>query len=186
MILTDVLSFVLPALTVLGIITTISRRRPSSVRHGVIGSAHVVSVDTRNRLADSPQGFCTMNLVVSGPGIQPTAVLYEQSIFTHTWPEPEMELPCVFDPKKIKDVVIDWDAIPDPAELARKRAYELQQRMRGVAVAATEPVTNPASPAGTVVASLEQLADLRDRGEVSESEYAVQKQHILYSMQSGG
>ena len=71
---------------------------------------------------------CSMDGVVSAPGIAPTAV-HHVSLLTPTakWPQPGQELPVMIERTAPDRLKIRWDRIPSTAETARLLAEQQAQ-----------------------------------------------------------
>lgn len=89
---------------------------------------------------------CTMDGVVSGPGIDPVSV-HHTSMVTPTakWPYPGMVLPVTVDHDHPDRLKINWGAVPDSRDVARQMAADTAHQMATGAPAATDqPVAVPA------------------------------------------
>jgi hypothetical protein len=83
---------------------------------------------------------CTMDGVVTAPGIPPTAV-HHVSLLTPTakWPQPGQELPVTIEAGKPDRLKIHWDQVPSAAQIARSLAEQ--------EAAAQRSADTPADPA---------------------------------------
>ena len=80
---------------------------------------------------------CTMDGVVTAPGMTPTAV-HHVSLLTPTakWPQPGQELPVTIERANPSRLKIHWDQIPSTAQTARALA---QQQAAEAAAGGTQP-----------------------------------------------
>jgi hypothetical protein len=71
--------------------------------------------------------------VVSGPGIEPTAVEHHCTVPARRCPESGQEVPVTVDRADPTRIVIEWDRVPvrDPLARARDEAEALADSMRG-------------------------------------------------------
>ncbi|UFS58950.1 hypothetical protein [Subtercola endophyticus] len=114
-----------------GVIIFFSRRTANAkpMKNGVMGTAEVISVSmpyTSSALMTN----CSMDLVISGPGIQATAVKFSSIVNTRDRPSPGQKLPVSVNPADPRKYVILWGQLPDKKKLARdyaeKRASDLR------------------------------------------------------------
>ena len=84
---------------------------------------------------------CSMDGVVTAPGVQPTSV-HHVSLLTPTskWPQPGSTLPVTIDRRDPSKLKIRWDAVPSNAQVARSLADEQARRMATGAPAAETTV----------------------------------------------
>lgn len=101
------------------------------VREGIPGTAQVVSAEGYD-----PQSIyqrCTLQLVVSAPGLAPTAVEHRSTVHRRKWPEPGTTLPVSVDPADPAGpgrLAVLWDQVPDRRDVLRARAAEVAETMR--------------------------------------------------------
>lgn len=134
---------------------------------GVAGSARVLAVtDTGATLNDHP--VCEVQLEVTVPGQGPYATTIRQAIPRMQAPmlQPGTTLPVKVDPADRDSVIMDWQAQGDQAMALAG------QTMQGAGAAGATGGQDP-------VARLERLQALKDKGLLSEAEFAAQKQRIL-------
>ena len=131
---------------------------------GVPGTARVLAVtDTGATLNDHP--VCEVQLEVTVPGQAPYATTIKQAIPRMQAPmlQPGTSLAVKVDPADRDVVVLDWQSQGEQA-----MALAGQATGGGGAGAAQDPV-----------ARLERLQALKDKGLLTEAEFAAQKQRIL-------
>lgn len=113
------------------------RRR---IKDGVEGQAQIVS-------SSSPHGsnghaalkMCTINLVITAPGIPAFSAEHTQLCRTARWPYAGTVLPVTVSRSDPSRYEIDFDAIPDHRETARQRAEQQAAMLRGEAPASGVP-----------------------------------------------
>lgn len=90
---------------------------------------------------------CSMEGVLSGPGLAPTAVRHSTlTAPTEKWPEPGDTLPVTFDRDRPDRLKIRWDRMPSNRERAHAAAEQQAQAM--ARQAATDQVPTGQAPAG--------------------------------------
>jgi Short C-terminal domain len=105
-------------------------------KDGVRGTAQVVSSTAHGGRATHQT--CRLNLVVQAEGMQPYSVEHAQICPASKWPHPGSVLPVVVSRKDPSNLKIDFDAMPDAADVARQRAEQQAAMMRnGGATGAT-------------------------------------------------
>lgn len=72
---------------------------------------------------------CTMNIVVSAPGLEAVAIEKTQLMRAAKWPRPGMTLPAKIDPENPAGAEIDFGAIPKGRDAARDAAEQMAAMM---------------------------------------------------------
>jgi Short C-terminal domain len=190
----------------------------------VDGTAQIVSCTGYH---EGAMQNCRMQLVLSGEGVEPTAVEHSALIHNRRWPHPGMTLPAKIDRANPKKFKVDFKAIPDSRESAQGSAEAMAAAMRGegggaggaagmgaggaqvinlsggdlsqlsdeqrqkLAALGIDPTALGAgasaaaggqpAPAGgdDTLEKLQKLADLRDRGALTDAEFADEKKKLL-------
>lgn len=106
------------------------RRKP---KDGVRGTAHVVSSTAHG--ARAAYQNCRLNLVVQAEGMQPYSVEHSQMCPASKWPQPGTVVPVVVSRKDPTHLKIDFDAMPDAADVARQRAEQQAAMLRNLGAA---------------------------------------------------
>ena len=166
-----------------------SKRMSQPVR----GTAQVVSATMPAE--DATSANCTLNLVVSAEGLEPTAVEHTAMAKTKRWPGPGMTLPVTVDLADPSRLKIRWDEVQTNRESAQQQAEQIAEMMRGgagatgqgagmdlgaaiqQAAAAAGQQANPA--ADDVAGQIEKLSQLHDSGSLSDEEFADAKRKVL-------
>lgn len=94
----------------------------------VDGTAQIVSCTGYH---EGAMQNCRMQLVLSGEGVEPTAVEHSALIHNRRWPHPGMTLPARIDRANPKRFKVDFKAIPDSRESAQGSAEAMAAAMRG-------------------------------------------------------
>jgi hypothetical protein len=96
---------------------------------------------------------CTMDGVVSGPGIDPVSV-HHTSLVTPTakWPYPGVVLPVIADRQHPDRLKISWGSVPNSRDVARSLAAQEAQRMADTG--------NQGASSGTAGGTPTTMADL--------------------------
>jgi hypothetical protein len=95
---------------------------------------------------------CTMDGVVSAPGIDPVSV-HHTSLVTPTakWPYPGVVLPVTVDREHPERLKIQWDAVPSSRDVARAMAAQEAQRMAaGTGTASSSTSADASAAAGAL------------------------------------
>lgn len=106
-------------------------RRTKPVRKAVAGTAQVVSVE--GFVPESVYQRCELQLVVSAPGLAPTAVEHRSTVHRRQWPAPGTTLPVsvdLADPAGRGGLVVLWDQVPDSRDVRRAEAEAAAEAMR--------------------------------------------------------
>jgi hypothetical protein len=93
----------------------------------VQGTAQVVSATMPAE--DSTSSNCSMSLVVSAEGMEPTAVEHPAMAKTKRWPSPGMTLPVTVDLADSTRLKIHWDEVPTHRESAQQQAEQIAEMM---------------------------------------------------------
>src|SRR5688500_12912532 len=107
-----------------------SKRMAQPVR----GSAQVVSASMPPYNATSSN--CSLHLVVSAEGLEPTPVEHTAMASVKRWPTPGMTVPVTVDLADPTRLTIDWDDVPTGEETAMQQAEQMAEMMKGAAGAA--------------------------------------------------
>jgi hypothetical protein len=73
---------------------------------------------------------CALSGVVSGEGLEPTAVEHRCTAPTRKWPRPGGELPVVVDRAEPSRLSVQWDGLPTHNEIAAEMTQRLAAQMR--------------------------------------------------------
>ena len=166
-----------------------SKRMSQPVR----GTAQVVSASMPPY--DSTSANCSMSLVVSAEGLEPTPVEHTAMASVKRWPTPGATLPVtldVADPTRLK---IHWDDVPTGDQSAMQQAEQMAEMMKGGAGATAQgagmdlsaAIQQAAAAAGQqakpaaddVAGQIEKLSRLHDSGSLSDTEFADAKRKLL-------
>lgn len=123
-------------------------------KDGVRGTAHVVSSTAHSGRATYQS--CRLNLVVQVEGMQAYSVEHSQICPANKWPRPGSVVPVVVSRKHPSTLKIDFDAVPDQADVARQMAEQQAEMLRnagsaGSATIATAATGAMGSPQVTIV-----------------------------------
>ena len=110
-------------------------------RNGLRGTAQVVSSTAYAGRAVSQS--CRLNLVVQVEGMEPYSIEHGQLCPAKKWPYPGSTVPVVVDRGDPSKLRIDFDAMPDSADVARQMA-ERQAAMLRTTAGATGGAANAA------------------------------------------
>jgi Short C-terminal domain len=160
------------------------------------GTAQVVSASMPPYNATSSN--CSMHLVVSAEGLEPTPVEHSAMASVKRWPTPGMTLPVTVDLADPTRLKIDWDDVPTGDQSAMQQAEQMAEMMKGGAgptagtdvsaaiqqaqamQAAAGGAGQQAKPAADDVAEqIEKLSRLHDSGSLSDEEFADAKRKLL-------
>ncbi len=136
----------------MGIFAKFSEAR---MKDPVDGTAKVVAIDSPS--ADATSSNYSMDCVVSGPGIEPTAVHHTGgSAPTDRWPSAGDEIPIVIDRKNPSHFVVEWKKLPRWQDKSKLDAEALAAQMRagtdGTVAAPVVEATPPIVSAADVLA----------------------------------
>lgn len=106
-----------------------SRLKAARMRDPIRGDAQVVAASGYH--GDATWQSCSLSLVVSADGVPPTAVEWSGLARGKKWPSAGMVLPVTVDRADPQSLKIEWDDVPDSADLARQSAEGLAAMMRG-------------------------------------------------------
>jgi len=158
----------------------------------VPGTAQVVS--STMPAESSSSSNCSMSLVVSAEGMEPTAVEHTAMAKTKRWPSPGMNLPVTVDLADPTRLKIHWDQVQTNRESAQQQAEQIAEMMKGGAGAtaqgagmdlsaamqqAAAAAGQQAVPADDMAGQLEKLSRLHDSGSLSDVEFADAKRKLL-------
>ncbi|AIY18178.1 hypothetical protein GUY44_24015 [Pimelobacter simplex] len=113
----------------MGLRTFFRRTKPG--RPAVAGTAQVVSV--AGFVPESVYQRCELQLVVSAPGLAPTAVEHRSTVHRSKWPAPGATLPVSVDPADPAGrggLAVRWDEVPAARDLRRAEAEAAAEAMR--------------------------------------------------------
>ena len=165
-----------------------SKRMSQPVR----GTAQVVSASMPPY--DATSANCSMHLVVSGEGLEPTPIEHTAMASVKRWPTPGVTLPVTVDLADPTRLKIHWDDVPTGDQTAMQQAEQMAEMMKGtagataqgagmdVSAAIQQAVEAPgqAKPAADdVVGQIEKLSRLHDSGSLSDEEFADAKRKLL-------
>jgi hypothetical protein len=166
-----------------------SKRMKQPVR----GAAQVVSASLPPYNATSSN--CSMHVVVSAEGLEPTPVEHSAMVSVKRWPTPGMTLPVTVDLADPTRLKIDWDDVQDNEQTYMQQAEQMAEMMKGGAGAtaqgagmdlgaaiqqAAAAAGQQAKPAaGDVAGQIEKLSRLHDSGALSDEEFADAKRKLL-------
>ncbi len=166
-----------------------SKRMSQPVR----GTAQVVSATMPADEATSAN--CSMSLVVSAEGLEPTPVEHTSMVSVKRWPSPGMTVPVTVDLADPTRLKIHWDELQTNRQSAMQQAEQMAEMMKGGAGAtapgagmdlgaviaqATGAVGGQATPAADDVAGqIEKLSQLHASGALSDEEFADAKRKLL-------
>jgi hypothetical protein len=110
------------------------------ITNGVEGTAQVVSAS--GYVGRALYQNCTLDLVVEGPGIPATATKVTCLVHYKHWPVVGGSLPVLIERDDPKEVVVQWEKVPDVTMQAMDQAERI--------AAARRASGNPYSPGTTV------------------------------------
>ena len=102
----------------------------------VQGTAQVVS--STMPAEDSTSSNCSMSLVVSAEGLEPTPVEHTAMAKIKRWPTPGMTLPVTVDLADPTRLKIHWDEVQTNRESAKQQAEQIAEMMKGGAGATAQ------------------------------------------------
>ncbi len=165
-----------------------SKRMSQPVR----GTAQVVSASMPPY--DATSANCSMHLVVSAEGLEPTPVEHTAMASVKRWPTPGVTLPVTVDLADPTRLKIHWDDVPTGDQTAMQQAEQMAAMMKGgagataqgagmdvsAAIQQTVDAARQAKPAADdVVGQIEKLSRLHDSGSLSDEEFADAKRKLL-------
>ena len=113
----------------------------------VEGTARVVGINMPSPSASS-QNY-RMQVVVTGPGIEPTACSHKGIASTKKWPSPGEDLPITVDREDPTHFVIRWDDVTTGHDQAVSQAAALAEQMRQHGTASAPPLSTAGGPVDT-------------------------------------
>ena len=166
-----------------------SKRMSQPVR----GTAQVVSASMPPYNATSSN--CSLHLVVSAEGLEPTPVEHTAMASVKRWPTPGMTLPVTVDLADPTRIKIDWDDVPTGDQTAMQQAEQMAEMMKGGAGATAQAagidlsalIAQATATAGgqaqsapdDVAGQIEKLSQLHGSGVLSDEEFADAKRKLL-------
>jgi len=165
-----------------------SKRMSQPVR----GTAQVVAASMPPD--DATSSNCSINLVVSAEGLEPTPVEHSTIVSVKRWPTPGMTLPVTVDLADPTRLKIHWDDVQTHDQTAEQMAEQMAEMMKGGAGATAQGAGmdvsaaiqqagragQQAKPAADDVAGqIEKLSQLHDSGSLSDEEFADAKRKLL-------
>ena len=166
-----------------------SKRMSQPVR----GTAQVVSASMPPY--DATSSNCSMHLVVSAEGLEPTPVEHTAMASVKRWPTPGMTLPVTVDLADPTRIKIDWDDVPTGDQSAMQQAEQMAEMMKGGAGATAQAggmdlgavIAQATGAAGgqtksapdDVAGQIEKLSQLHGSGVLSDEEFADAKRRLL-------
>ena len=166
-----------------------SKRMSQPVR----GTAQVVSATMPAE--DATSSNCSLNLVVSAEGLEPTPVEHTAMASVKRWPSPGMTVPVTVDLADPTRLKIHWDDVATNKQSAMQQAELMAEMMKGGARATAQgagmdfgavigQATGAAggqakSAADDVAGQIEKLSQLHASGVLSDQEFADAKRKLL-------
>jgi hypothetical protein len=163
------------------------------MKQPVQGTAQVVSASMPPY--DATSSNCSMHLVVSAEGIEPTPVEHSAMVSVKRWPTSGMTLPVTVDQADPTRLKVDWDDVQTNDQTAMQQAAQMAEMMKGGAGATAQgggmdlgaAIQQAAAAAGQqakpaaddVAGQIEQLSQLHDSGALSDEEFADAKRKLL-------
>ncbi|MGI9019835.1 MAG: SHOCT domain-containing protein [Solirubrobacterales bacterium] len=157
------------------------------------GTAQVVSASMPPY--DATSSNCSLHLVVSAEGLEPTPIEHTAMASVKRWPTPGMTLPVTVDLADPTRLKIHWDDVPTGDQTAMQQAEQMAEMMKGGAGATAQgagmdlgaviaQATGAAggqakSAADDVAGQIEKLSQLHDSGALSDEEFADAKGKLL-------
>lgn len=157
------------------------------------GTAQVVSASMPPY--DATSSNCSMSLVVSAEGLEPTPVDHTAMASVKRWPTPGTTLPVTVDLADPTRIKIHWDDVQTNKQTAMQQAEQMAELMKGRAVptaqgtgmdlgAAIQQAVGAAGwqakpAADDVAGQIEKLSQLHDSGSLSDEEFAYAKRKLL-------
>jgi hypothetical protein len=158
----------------------------------VQGTAQVVSATMPAESSTSSN--CSMSLVVSAEGLEPTPVEHTAMASVKRWPTPGTTLPVTVDLADPTRLKIHWDDVQTNKQTAMQQAEQMAEMMKGgggatgqgagmdlgAAIQQAAGAGQQAKPAADDVAGqIEKLSQLHDSGVLSDQEFADAKRKLL-------
>ena len=172
-----------------------SKRMSQPVR----GTAQVVSASMPPY--DATSANCSMHLVVSAEGLEPTPVEHTAMASVKRWPIPGATLPVTVDLADPTRLKIHWDDVPTGDQTAMQQAEQMAEMMKGsagamgpgagmdvsAAIQQAQAMQQAAGVAGQqaqpaaedVAGQIQKLSQLHDSGALSDEEFADAKRKLL-------
>ena len=164
-----------------------SKRMSQPVR----GTAQVVSASMPPY--DATSSNCSMHLVISAEGLEPTPVEHTAMASVKRWPTPGVTLPVTVDLADPTRLKIHWDDVQTQEQTAMQQAEQMAEMMKGGATGqgagmdlsaaiqqAAAGAGQQANPdADDVAGQIEKLSRLHDSGALSDVEFADAKRKLL-------
>jgi putative oligomerization/nucleic acid binding protein len=166
-----------------------SKRMKQPVR----GTAQVVSATMPAE--DATSSHCSMSLVVSAEGLEPTPVEHTAMASVKRWPSPGMTVPVTVDLADPTRLKIHWDEVQTNRQSAMQQAEQMAEMMKGGAGATAQgagmdlsaAIQQAAAAAGQqakpaaddVAGQIEKLSQLHGSGALSDEEFADAKRKLL-------
>jgi len=110
----------------MGLFSKLSEKR---MKDPVEGTVRVVGITTPN--PNATQENYRLDGVVSGPGIEPTAIIHKGFTNVSKWPYVGQELPVTVDRADPTHISIHWDRLSTSHEIAQQQTEALAAQMRG-------------------------------------------------------
>ncbi len=157
------------------------------------GTAQVVSASMPPH--DCTSSNCSMSLVVSAEGLDPTPVEHTAMASIKRWPTPGTTLPVTVDLADPTRLKIRWGDVQTNRQTAMQQAEQMAEMMKGAAgtsaqgagmdlgaviAQAAQAAGRQAKPdANDVAGQIEKLSRLHDSGSLSADEFAYAKRKLL-------
>jgi len=163
----------------------IAKFKTSHMKDPVHGTATVTGATGADPTATS-QNY-RIDCVVQAEGVPAFSATHSGFISTSKWPYGGQVLPVTIDRANPSKWVINWDQVQTGAQAAREQADALAARMRGEPPSAGDAAAEPAQLQASLERGTEpdtadeltKLADLHDRGVLTDAEFESQKAKIL-------
>ena len=166
----------------------------------VEGTAQVVSATMPAESSTSSN--CSMSLVVSAEGLEPTPVEHTAMASVKRWPTPGTTLPVTVDLADPTRLKIHWDDVQTNKQTSMQQAEQMAEMMKGAAGAAAPGAGMDLSAAiqqaqamqqaaaggagqqakpgaDDVAGQIEKLSQLHGSGALSDEEFADAKRKLL-------
>ena len=168
-----------------------SKRMSQPVR----GTAQVVSASMPPY--DATSSNCSMSLVVSAEGLEPTPVDHTAMASVKRWPTPGTTLPVTVDLADPTRLKIHWDDVQTNKQSAMQQAEQMAEMMKGgagftaegamdlgavIAQASGAAGGQSKSTTDDVAGQIEKLSQLHDSGALSDEEFADAKRKLLENL----
>ena len=111
----------------MGLLSKLSEKR---MKDPVGGTVKVVSISMPD--PEATMSVYRMDCVVSGPGIEPKALVHKGMASLAKWPRQGADLPAVIDRADATRFIVKWDEITDWRQTSKERAEAVATDMQAV------------------------------------------------------